>query len=315
MARPYGVVLALLFLLPLGCGGPQQAVCGMGGTSRLPGNGARLAFACQLDSRGPYSSQAIFVASAGGGPAVRATYGLAQDVDPAWSPATGEIAFSSTRDGHLNVYAMRRDGAGVRRLTDAAAQEFEPDWSPDGSLVAFASGRGGARGPLGPKGLPASLYVMRPDGTGAVRLTDTSSYDGDPVWAPDGTRIAFVSDRAGSSDIWVMNSDGSAQARLTSGQDDRPSWSPDGTRLVFDRESPDGSATAIYVMNADGGGQRRLIAGNGTQPAWSPDGRWIAFVSDRDGHPNVYVASADGTDVLQVTRDSALKFRPAWSRP
>jgi Tol biopolymer transport system component len=286
----------------------------MGGTSRLPGNGARLAFACQLDSRGPYSSQAIFVASAGGGPAVRATYGLAQDVDPAWSPATGEIAFSSTRDGHLNVYAMRRDGAGVRRLTDAAAQEFEPDWSPDGSLVAFASGRGGARGPLGPKGLPASLYVMRPDGTGAVRLTDTSSYDGDPVWAPDGTRIAFVSDRAGSSDIWVMNSDGSAQARLTSGQDDRPSWSPDGTRLVFDRESPDGSATAIYVMNADGGGQRRLIAGNGTQPAWSPDGRWIAFVSDRDGHPNVYVASADGTDVLQVTRDSALKFRPAWSR-
>ena len=111
--RPYGVVLALLFLLPIGCGGPQQAVCGMGGTTRLPGVGARLAFACQLDSRGLYSSQAIFVASPGGGPAVRATHGLAQDADPAWSPATGEIAFSSTRDGHLNVYAVRRDGADV----------------------------------------------------------------------------------------------------------------------------------------------------------------------------------------------------------
>jgi TolB protein len=111
-----------------------------------------------------------------------------------------------------------------------------------------------------------------------------------------------------------MNRDGSQQTRLTSGQDDRPGWSPDGTRLVFDRESPDGSEAAIYVMDADGSHIRRLVAGEGDQPAWSPDGRWIAFVSDRDGHPNVYLASAEGTDILQVTRDSAPKFRPAWSR-
>src|SRR2546423_5869937 len=110
-------VLALCVLLPIGCGGAQQPLCGMGGTAELPGVEARLAFACQLDSRGPYSSQAIFIASPGGGPAVRATNGLAQDADPAWSTATGEIAFSSTRDGYMNVYAMHSDGAGVRRLT------------------------------------------------------------------------------------------------------------------------------------------------------------------------------------------------------
>src|SRR2546427_1872947 len=82
------LVALLALLLPVGCGGAHPPLCGIGGTAELPGVEARLAFACQLDSRGPYTSQAIFVASPGGGPAVRTTHGLAQDADPAWSPAT-----------------------------------------------------------------------------------------------------------------------------------------------------------------------------------------------------------------------------------
>jgi TolB protein len=65
-------------------------------------------------------------------------------------------------------------------------------------------------------------------------------------------------------------------------------------------------------MDADGSHQRQLVPGEGREPAWSPDGRWIAFVSDRDGHPNIYVAAGDGSRVLQLTSDPAPKFRPAW---
>jgi TolB protein len=213
----------------------------------------------------------------------------------------------------LNLYLMDRDGHGVRRLTSALAQEFEPSWSPDDRWIVFASGRGGAAAPLGPRGLPASLYLVHPDGSGLVRLTQTPSYDGDAVWSPDGSRIAFVSDRGGTSDVWVMNPDGSGQTRLTqsSGGDDRPSWSPDGRQIAFSRGGDEEKDAGVFVMDADGSHQRRLIAGEGREPAWSADGRWLAFVSDRDGSPNIYVAPRDGSRILQLTSDPAPKFRPS----
>jgi TolB protein len=65
-------------------------------------------------------------------------------------------------------------------------------------------------------------------------------------------------------------------------------------------------------MDADGSHQRRLITGEGRDPAWSADSRWLAFVSDRDGNPNIYVATIDGSRILQLTSDPAPKFRPTW---
>jgi len=68
-----------------------------------------------------------------------------------------------------------------------------------------------------------------------MRLTTNSAGDFGPSWSPDGSKIAFWSDRDGNSDIYVMNADGSEQTRLTdnSASDQEPAWSPDGRRVAF----------------------------------------------------------------------------------
>jgi Tol biopolymer transport system component len=314
----FGAAAALaLFMLQLttACvASTRPADCGQRGVAVLADVGSLVAFACDLEPQGRYFNRDIFTVAPDGAPARRLTSGYAQDLDPAWSHDGHFLAFSSTRAGRLNLYLMERDGSAVRRLTSALAQEFEPSWSPDDRWIVFASGRAGAAAPLGPRGLPASLYVVHPDGSGLVRLTQTPSYDGDAVWSPDGSKIAFVSDRGGTSDVWVMNPDGSGQTRLTqsSAGDDRPSWSPDGRQIAFSRGGDDEKDAGVFVMDADGSHQRRLIAGEGREPAWSADGRWLAFVSERDGHPNIYVAAQDGSRILQLTADPAPKFRPSW---
>jgi TolB protein len=292
----------------------HTADCGQNGTTALPEIGSAITFVCDLKPDGRYYNRDIFTIGPDGASARRLTSSYAQDVDPAWSPNGQDLVFSSTRDGRLNVYSMPADGSKVSRLTSALAQEFEPTWSPDGRLIVFASGRDGASGPLGPRGLPSSLYTVRPDGSGLVRLTRTPSYDGDPTWAPAGGKIVFVSDRAGSSDVWIMSPDGSGQTRLTRSPtaDDRPAWSPDSTQIAFSRGHEGDSEMGVFIMEANGANQHRLVPGEGRDPSWSPDGRWVTFVSSRDGHPNIFVAAVDGTRVVQVTHDGAPKFRPTW---
>jgi Tol biopolymer transport system component len=98
------------------------------------------------------------------------------------------------------------------------------------------------------------VYVMNADGTAPTRLTNNTAIDEQPAWSPDGAKIAFTSDRAGSKnlDIYVMDADGTAPARLTvtRGLDADPAWSPDGTKIAF-ISYRDGNSE-IYVMNANG---------------------------------------------------------------
>ncbi len=122
------------------------------------------------------------------------------------------------------------------------------------------------------------------------------------VESPSGSgRIAFVSDRDGDDEIYVMNADGSGVEQLTFNDsvDGDPSWSPDGGRIVFvsDRDG-DADVYDIYVMNADGSGVEQITDGCGNgAPVWSPDGDRIAFTSLGD----VFVMYSDGTGVVQLT--------------
>ena len=140
--------------------------------------------------------------------------------DPAWSPDGRRIVF-----GHdWQLWVMNADGSGRRQLTLKGAHNFNPAWSPDGRRIAFARGR--RQSSSYHVGTPGrEVHVMNADGSGQKLLTRGGSQ---PTWSPGG-RIAYVSDRAGSLDIWVMNADGSGQRNLTRGtgrRESQPVWSP-----------------------------------------------------------------------------------------
>ena len=141
-------------------------------------------------------------------------------------------------------------------------------------------------------------------------------------------QIAFVSERAGNWEIYVMDNDGENPRRLTNNpnKDVNPSWSPDGKRIVFrsnrDRHFINGILTyEIYVMNADGQNQQNLTnnPGNDLSPSWSPDGKRIAFASfrrDEDGnlpHFDIYVMGIDGQNQQRLTNNPNDDQYPSWS--
>jgi Tol biopolymer transport system component len=155
----------------------------------------------------------------------------------------------------------------------------------------------------------------------------------EPAWSPDGRKIAFVSDRAGNAEIYVMNADGSEQRRLTrnAAPDFGPAWSPDGRKIAFQslrNAGPRACSQAhvsagcnweLYVMNADGSGQRRLTRDPGLDrgATWSPDGRELLFgrAPWEQGalrrSPGFWIMNADGSDQRRlVTADRTAAWSP-----
>jgi uncharacterized repeat protein (TIGR01451 family) len=229
------------------------------------------------------------------------------DFAPKWSPDGTKIVFDATVAGNDDIYVMNADGSGLKRLTYTAAVDENASWSPDGTHIVFDSNRD--------QGF-YEIYRMNADGSGVTRLTDVGS-DLMPAYSPDGSKIAFTTNRDGNWEIYSMNADGSQPTDLTNNPADDfypPSWSPDGTKIAFSTNR-DGN-WEIYTMNTDGSAQTNLThdAAKDIEPAWSPDGSQIAFTSDRvGGQLDVYLLAANGSAVTAVQPGQPGPNRsPAW---
>jgi len=147
--------------------------------------------------------------------------------------------------------------------------------------------------------------------------TSDTKQDSDGDGIPDlceYEQIAFMSNRAGNYEIYVMNANGSGQTRLTNNKhwDWQPAWSPNRARIAF-ASNPDGCLD-IYVMNANGSNQVNLTKNPGIddyEPTWSPDGSRISFTSSRGNH-QIYVMNADGSEQKNLT-DLNRNLNPTWS--
>lgn len=231
---------------------------------------------------------------------------------------------------HAQVIAPKFDRRAQRSVIGAVAlvavavvilslavfnQSSKPTLAPDNTPAPAASGEPGATGRI----VPASVYVVNVDGSGARTLTNRPlAFDSHPAWSPDGSRIAFESTVDGRRTIWVMQADGQGLRRLTDlagiSAETAPAWSPRGDRIAYASDR-DGNEE-IYVVAADGSGSRRLTDNPAADavPSWSPDGARIAFVSDRDGQPGIWVMRDDGsapTRMVPGPVDPGSK--PAWA--
>ncbi len=162
----------------------------------------------------------------------------------------------------------------------------------------------------------SDIYAAVPTepGTAYPLITDASQ-DLWPSFSPDGTRIAFASDRVANLEIYVANADGTDPVRLTqsSAEDRWPRWTPDGSQIVWESTGPSG-VPQIWIMRADGSDPRELTSGNrpNRQPAVSPSGQ-IAFSSGREGNDDVFLMNLDGSNQRNFTATpDTNETMPAW---
>ncbi len=189
----------------------------------------------------------------------------------AWSPDGTQIAFTSTRGGTPDLWILDLSTRVLRQVTDDAVPEGDPAWSPDGRLLVLWRDVDSN----------VDLWTIDIEGSGEpvsadafTRLTTDPGADTDPSWHRGGGRIAFMSERGGNVDVFVIDSDGTAETNLTNNpaNDFDPSWSPDGRSLAFASERDAPGNRDVYVMDSNGANQRPVTTSPAFDglPAWGP---------------------------------------------
>jgi TolB protein len=195
-------------------------------------DGTRIAFSGRRQS----GLTEIFIMSADGSEAERITnFRSGFNLSPTWSPDGMTIVFQHNDDNGDDLYSVTVNGSGLTRLSHSPrVVERAPEWSPDGSLILFSR--------LGPRGgyrlNREELFVMNPDGSSLVRITNNHVQDIQGSWSPDGERVVFVrATRTFGTKTFIMSADGTDATRLTDDEYEEfwPSFSPDGTMVVFAR--------------------------------------------------------------------------------
>jgi TolB protein len=230
---------------------------------------------------------------------------------PRWSPDGSRIAFTcyapykGITSAQICMYSM--DTGKVISFPRFPGTNITPGWSPDGTQIIFSSSM---------QGNP-ELYVSDINGGRPKRLTQSSGANMSPAWNPKtGQTIAFVGDRGGTPQLYLMNADGTGVTKLDlpdKGYVIDPAWSPNGQLLAFSWRRPNDNYD-LYIVDPTSMQLLELTRdqGRNERPSWAPDGRHLVFESTRSGERQIWTMLADGSAAHQLTT-SGHNESPNWS--
>ena len=300
---------------------------------------ADLSEAVYVPSSDPAVGYLLFVRGANGGSESIGTL-MAQRFDTRGFQLIGEavplaerVSYFSASATDVLVYGTRPDIQAQLTWFDHEGKVFktlgEPGvygslaLSPDGKRVAFAR--------PDPQNVAArNIWLYEFERDVPMRFTFDTGSDLNPIWSPDGSRIAYFSFRGGFGHLYQKNSYLAGEENLLSKREGQPtSWSRDGRFLLLNQISPHAGLALLPLGNEGANGEPIPVEHskfNQTAGRFSPDGHWIAYQSDESGRFEVYVrpfdvssavatSSAGGTPVagrFQVSKDGGTS--PLWSR-
>lgn len=224
------------------------------------------------------------------------------------SARSGEIFFTSRREGSFRLFHMNADGSNQASMPPTnIGSIFAPELSPDGSRLVFTVAAGNGQ----------HIWAMDRATNSLTQLTFDGQDNLDPTWSPDGQQIAFASNREGGMERHVINADGTGLRKIATGvreQGGRSEWSPDGRWLAF--YAGPSNDRDIYLAAVDGSVVYQLTdGGSNLAPSFSRDGNWLVFTSYREGDDaELYIMHPDGSDVRQITFNDYADWQPRWEK-
>ncbi|MCP3860414.1 MAG: hypothetical protein GY704_12250, partial [Phycisphaeraceae bacterium] len=223
-----------------------------------------IAFARWIEGRGT-----AWTVPVSGGEATRLPIEMSGDFYLSWNPEGTHLAFDAYNPGTSGpnaLWTIPVAGGGPTRISSRAANA--PTWSPNGDRIAFVM-----------HGTSLDIYSVTLDGGNLRRHTYDSSEDFHPDWSPDGTHLAFTSERSGNRDIWIRPIGTGPAVQITTDpeHDDRCCWAPNGAWIAF--VSDRSGSRNIWLKPVAGGDAVQVTdrADSPSMPTWSPDGRHLMF--------------------------------------
>jgi len=251
------------------------------------------------------NNKSIYLSDEQGKTRIKVVDATSNDGYPAVSPTGKKIAFYGKYDKRKtwSIHTADIDGNNVRRLTNVRnVWDSAPAWSTDGETIIFAREYKGVNGDwqeetwlmnadgtsqrqinslegraaefmldgrilFQSKASPSQISIANIDGSNVIKLTNDESNNMSPKISPDGSQIAYLSNRDGNQEVYVMNIDGSNQKRLTRNSvvEWGPAWSTDGTKVFFSSQNVHGFYD-LYKVNKDGSSIKKILS-NASQAA------------------------------------------------